>query len=57
MKGYKLRLPGLSPLLNQAREAWGDEILFWAGEPMPAEPARGSTLSHSPGGDRRVPWR
>lgn len=33
-KGCKLRLPGLSPLLNQAREAWGDEILFWAGEPM-----------------------
>lgn len=33
MKGCDLRLPGLSPILNRARAAWGNEILFWVGEP------------------------
>lgn len=32
-KGCDFRLPGLSPILNRARAAWGNEILFWVGEP------------------------
>ena len=48
-KGCKLRLLGLSPLLNRAREEWGDEILFWAGEPMAG---RACTRLHPVAGSR-----
>ena len=49
-KGCKLRLLGLSPLLNRAREAWDDEILFWAGEPMAG---RACTRLHPVTGSKR----